>query len=76
MRPAHDGSFANVLDYINDEWSSRPASSAELPMMAEGCTAPRNRMEIPIHLFGHQGKEADLLHDDAFAGVLDRIGDE
>ena len=27
-------------------------------------------------LVGHRGKEADLPHDDAFADVLDHIGDE
>ena len=46
-----------------------------MPIMAEG-TTPQNYMEIQIHLVGHQARETDLLHDNEFAGVLDRISNE
>ena len=45
-------------------------------MMAEGGTTPRACMGIPMHLAGHQTIEADLLHDNAFAGFLGRISDD
>ena len=49
---------------------------SNMPVMAEVCTTPQKYMEIPIHLTGHQGEETNLLHDNAFAGVLDRISDD
>ena len=45
-------------------------------MMAEGGTTPRKYMEIPIQLTSHQGEETNLLHDNAFADVIDRISDD
>ena len=70
----HVYAFADVIDHISDEWSSRLPSSAALPVMAEGCATPRRCMENPIPLAGRRGEEADPLHDDAFADALDHNG--
>ena len=47
-----------------------------MPVMGEGCTTPRKYVEFPMNLAGHQTKEADLLHDYAFADVRAHIRDE